>query len=65
MARVKIEDVVDHLSYEFRRALTDTIKKEIPDAEFNERQVFRTFKRNVYRKCNVWENVPDQYVEVD
>ena len=63
MAKVKIEDVVDHLSSEFRRALEETIEEHFPNQNFDSRDVFRTFKRQVYRKCNVWENVPDQYVE--
>ncbi len=63
MARVKIEEIVDHLSTEFRRALDEAVRKEIPDAEFDQRQLFRQFRRAVGRKCNTWESVPDQYVE--
>ena len=63
MAKVKIEDVVDHLSLEFRRALDETIKEHFQNQAFDSSEVFRTFKRQVYRKCNVWEEVPDRYVE--
>ena len=63
MAKVKIEDVVDHLSIEFRRALEETIKKHFPNQNFSSHEVYRTFIREVYRKCNVWENVPDHVVE--
>lgn len=63
MARVKIEEIVDHLSTEFRKALDEAVRKEIPDAEFNQRQLFRQFLRAVGRKCNTWESVPDHYVE--
>ena len=63
MARVKIEEIVDHLSTEFRKALDEAVRKEIPDAEFNQRQLFRKFRRAVGRKCNTWESVPDHYVE--
>lgn len=63
MAKVKIEDIVDYLSSEFRRALEETIKEHFPNQNFDSGDVFRTFKRQVYRKCSVWENVPDQYVE--
>jgi hypothetical protein len=65
MAKVKIEDVVDHLSTEFRRALEETLNEHFPNQNFDSKDVFRTFKRQVYRKCSVWENVPDQYVEKD
>ena len=65
MARVKIEEVVDHLSSEMRKALTIAVNNVIPDAEFDERQLFREFRRAVARKCNTWERVPDQYVDTD
>ena len=63
MARVKIEEIIDHLSSELRKALEEAVRKEIPDAEFNQRQLFRQFLRAVGRKCNTWESVPDHYVE--
>lgn len=62
MAQVKIEDIVDHLSSEFRRALEDTFAAHAPNVRIDSYQVFRDFRRAVYRKCNVWENVPDQFV---
>jgi len=65
MARIKIEDVVEHLSSEFRRALADTIARELPDAEFDPHQLFRTFRRSVGRKCSTWETIPDQYVDTE
>jgi hypothetical protein len=63
MAKVKIEDIVDHLDSEFMRALEETIKMYFPDKSFDRRELFRTFKRNIYRKCNTWEDVPDNFVE--
>ena len=65
MARVKIEEVIDHLSSEMRKALRQAVENTIPDAEFDEREFFRNFRRSVGRKCNTWENVPDQYVNAD
>ena len=63
MARVKIEEIVDHLSSEFRRALAEAVRENVPEADFDEYALYRAFKRKVYSKCRVWENVPDQYVE--
>lgn len=63
MARVKIEEIVDHLSSEMRRALEDAVSEVIGDAAYDSYELFRAFKRAVYRKCNTWENVPDRYVE--
>lgn len=64
MAQVMIEEVVDHLRSEFRRALADTFATHAPGVSINDHQVFRDFKRAVYRKCSVWEQVPDQYVKL-
>jgi hypothetical protein len=63
VARVKIEDVVDHLSSEIRRALSDAVKHELPNAKFDEHALFREFRRAVGRKCNTWETVPDHLVD--
>jgi hypothetical protein len=63
MARVKIEEILDHLDSDIRNALQQTLEEHFPDQEFNPREVFRTFKRMVSRKCNTWETVPDKYVE--
>lgn len=65
MAKVKIEEVVDHLSHEFRRALRATLEEHFPNQVFNEYEVYRTFKKEVYRKCSTWENIPDRYIEKD
>ena len=63
MARVKIEDIIDHLSSEMRAALRDAVRRVLPDAHVDEHQLFREFRRAVGRKCNIWEMVPDHYVE--
>ncbi len=65
MARVKIEEVVDHLSSEMRRALEDAVRECAPDANIDAHELLRAFKRAVRRKCSTWEQVPDHYVEKD
>ena len=65
MARIKIENIVDHLDSEFRKALRDTVLTAVPDAFVDERDLFRVFKRAVARRCSTWEAVPDRYVEHD
>ncbi|MCH7822050.1 MAG: hypothetical protein IIA07_08535, partial [Proteobacteria bacterium] len=47
MARVKMEEIVDHLSSEMRKALSIAVENTIEDAEFDERELFRAFKRAV------------------
>lgn len=63
MARIKMEDIVDQLSSELKRALRDAVRRTLPDADFSEQELFRNFKREVGRKCNTWERVSDRFVE--
>jgi hypothetical protein len=63
MAQIKIEDVVDHLSHEMKRALEATLEEHFPDQSFDRDEVFRTFKRKVYQKCSMWEKIPDNLVK--
>jgi hypothetical protein len=65
MARVKIEDVIDSLGHDIRRALEEAVKQVIPHAQFDTRTLFKAFVRAVGRKCNTWERVSDSYVELD
>jgi hypothetical protein len=65
MARVKIEDVIDHLDFDIKRALEHAVRNSVPDAQINRNKLFRDFKRAVYRKCSTWERVPDRYVRLD
>lgn len=63
MARIKVEEVVDHLSGEFRKALVEALREVSPSTQVDEHEFFIAFKRAVYRKCSIWERVPDRFVE--
>jgi hypothetical protein len=63
MTRVKMEDIVDHLSSEIRRALADAVNRTDSTVHIDEHQLFREFKRAIGRKCNTWEQVPDRFVD--
>ena len=65
MARIKIEEVIDSLSSEMKRALKESVEKVLPGTIVDSSTLFREFKRSVGRKCNTWERVPDSYVEKD
>lgn len=65
MARIRVEEVVDHLESEFRKALKNSVRDVIPGADFNERELYRKFQRHIGRQCSTWERVPDRYVESD
>lgn len=65
MARVKIEEIIDSLSSDMRRALADAVNEVIDDADFDEHELLRAFKRAVGRKCSTWERIPDRYIQDD
>jgi hypothetical protein len=63
MAKIKVEDIIDHLDSEMRGALEAAVNEVIPGAAFDSRDLFRAFKRHIYNKCSIWESVPDRFVE--
>ena len=65
MARIKPEEIVDELNFEFRAALGEAVKQVIPDAQFNEQRLFEAFKSAIRRACRTWETVRDSYVETE
>lgn len=65
MARIKIEDIIEHLDYDMKRALEDAVQRVIPNADVDRNTLFREFRKAVGRKCSTWENVPDHYIEFD
>jgi len=62
MAKVKPDEIVDHLSSEFSRALESAVNEVLPAAKFDNKALFKAFKRAVARKCSTWETVPDALV---
>lgn len=65
MARVKIENIIEHLDHDLRRALENTVRSQLRDAHFDPHSLFREFVREVGRRCSTWERVPDSCVEKD
>jgi hypothetical protein len=62
MAQVQLDEVIDHLSVEVKGALRDAFNEVLPGVNVNVDAFYRSFKKNVYRRCSVWEQVPDTYV---
>ena len=63
MASVKMEEIVDHLSTEVRRALEEAVHQVDPNTRIDAHELFRAFRRAIGRKCSTWEQVPDDYVQ--
>lgn len=64
MAYVEIEEIVDHLSSEMRRALEQAVNEVDSEVHLDAHELFRAFRRAVRSKCSTWEQVPDQYVRM-
>ena len=62
MAKLNIEQIIDHLDREIRKALDATMREHFPHQDFNSRAVFDTFKKQVEKKCDSWESVPNKYI---
>jgi len=63
MAKINIEEVIDHLSSQMRKAIEDAVYSSVPDAAFDGRVLFYEFKRAVGSECDTWVEIPDEYVE--
>ena len=65
MAKIQIENVINHLDYEMESTLEDMLRKVLPEANVHRNLLFREFKRSIRRKCKTWENVPDRLLKTD
>ena len=65
MAHVKIEEIIDNLEYGMKRALEEAVSKTLPGVAIDRSQLFKEFVKAVGRKCNVWEEIPNEYVKFD
>jgi len=62
MAKINIQEFADHLDEEIRKALEATIREHFPHQEYNARAVSKTFKKQLTKKCNSWEDIPNKYI---
>lgn len=65
MARIKIEDCLEHMKPDIRSALGIAVEKAIPGSQADRSELYREFIRAIRRKCQTWESVPDRLVETD
>lgn len=65
MARIRIEEIIEHLSSEMRKALEQAVSNVAPDTKIDAHALYKAFVKAVARKCSTWEQVPDQYVDKD
>ena len=65
MARIRVEQVIDHLGGKMRSAIDETLQKLAPDANVDAQAFYRTFKESLRQRCRQWEDVPNNSVESD
>lgn len=65
MAKVQIEEIINHLDKDMRKALATAVRRLHPSVEVNERALFREFHGAVARRCDTWERVPQRFVDCD
>ena len=61
--KIKIEEVVDYLSNEMRKAMEDAVYSSVPDAVFDGHILFQEFKSAIASECDTWVEIPDTFVE--
>lgn len=66
MARIKIEEILEHFGYEVQKSLSVAVKNVLPDVEFEEKELYKSFINAISKQfISKWENVPDRLVDAD
>jgi hypothetical protein len=60
MARVRLDDLIEHFSAELRSVFMQVLKEEAPDVDAN--RLFEAFKRAV-KSSHERKNLPDSHIE--
>ena len=63
VAQIHVEKVLYHLDHDLKRALEATIQAHFPGVVVDRNAVYKTFLKQAYKKCRVWEDVPDECVQ--
>ena len=62
MAKINTLEIIHHLEVDIRKSLEATIREHFPDQDFNSRAVFKSFKKQMDKRCKSWEDVPNKYL---
>jgi hypothetical protein len=65
MARIKVTDIIDHLSVQIRGALDEAVERTLPGVEVDRAKLYREFRRALGARCKTWENAPNAAVDAD
>jgi hypothetical protein len=65
MARIKLVEIVDHLSPQVRAALDEAVERTVPGVEVDRARLYRGFRRALGTRAKMWENVPNSTVDAE
>ncbi len=65
MARIKMVEIIDDLSVETTKSLSAAVKEVLPNSEFDEQILFRSFRKALNQKCYRWSKVRDSCIDLD
>ena len=65
MARIKLVEIVDHLSPQVRAALDEAVERTVPGVEVDRARLYREFRRALGARAKMWENVPNSTVDAE
>ncbi len=63
MARVNLTEMIERLELELRPVLKKAVEATIPDVEFDDKLLYREFRKAAGRRFQAWERVPDSCVK--
>ncbi len=65
MARVNLTEMIERLELELRPVLKNAVQAAIPDVDFDEKALYREFRKAASRRFQTWERVPDSCVKAE
>lgn len=65
MARVNLTEMIERLELELRPVLKKAVEATIPDVEFDDKLLYREFRKAASRRFQTWERIPDNCVKSD
>jgi hypothetical protein len=63
MARINLTEMIERIELELRPVLKNAVEATIPDVEFDEKLLYREFRKAASRRFDTWERVPDSCVK--
>ena len=63
MARVNLVELLDRMELELRPVLKKAVQTVLPEVEFDDKALYREFRREASRRFQSWERVPDTCVK--